>query len=61
MDAIIQDKDKTIALQAKKIEELSSENRAMEQEIAVLNRKIERWEIRNLDRLINPGGQQKKQ
>jgi len=55
------DKDKTIALQAKKIEELSSENRAMEQEIAVLNRKIERWEIRNLDRLINPGGQQKKQ
>lgn len=51
------DKDKTIALQAKKIEELSRKNRAMEQEIAVLNRKIERWEIRNLDRLINPGGQ----
>ena len=37
MDAIIQDKDKTIALQAKKIEELSSKNRAMEQEIALLN------------------------
>ena len=37
MDAIIQDKDKTIALQAKKIEELSSQNRAMEQEIALLN------------------------
>jgi len=59
MDAIIQDKDKTIALQAKKIEELSSQNRAMEQEIALLNDEIERLKIHNLDRLINPGGQKK--
>jgi len=37
METTNQDKDKTIALQAKKIEELSSKNRAMEQEIALLN------------------------
>lgn len=54
---IMDDKDKTIALQAKKIEELSRKNRAMEQEIELLNDEIERLKIHNLDRLINPGGQ----
>ncbi len=55
------DKDKIILLQSKRIEELTSERNAMEQEIALLNDEILRLKIHDLDRLINPGGQQNKQ